>query len=148
MITQPTAVIARNRNCPGSSAKSGLWPRQRPESQFFQRKFAYRPPLRGGTWAPSRGTWAVTNFILQRARLLAVIAATSRVRCAWFDHSRREKRRCGASCVAPALAHILARLSAPVVDTNTTAVALTILRGSGVTMIVSIARPSFRLDFT
>src|SRR3954451_916053 len=47
-------------NCPGSSAKSGLWPRQRPESQFFQRKFAYRPPLRGGTWAPSRGTWAVT----------------------------------------------------------------------------------------
>jgi hypothetical protein len=49
------------RNCPGSSAKSGLWPRQRPESQFFQRKFAYRPPLRGGTWAPSRGTWAVTN---------------------------------------------------------------------------------------
>src|SRR3954470_10169288 len=35
-------------NCPGSSAKSGLWPRQRPESQFFQRKFAYRPPLRGG----------------------------------------------------------------------------------------------------
>src|SRR3954463_15264744 len=50
-----------NRNCPGSSAKSGLWPRQRPESQFFQRKFAYRPPLRGGTWAPSRGTWAVTR---------------------------------------------------------------------------------------
>src|SRR3954452_12886863 len=49
-------------NCPGSSAKSGLWPRQRPESQFFQRKFAYRPPLRGGTWAPSRGTWAVTIF--------------------------------------------------------------------------------------
>jgi len=35
-------------NCPGGSAKSGLWPRQRPESQFFQRKFAYRPPLRGG----------------------------------------------------------------------------------------------------
>src|SRR3954465_5459968 len=52
--------MARKGNCPGSSAKSGLWPRQRPESQFFQRKFAYRPPLRGGTWAPSRGTWAVT----------------------------------------------------------------------------------------
>src|SRR3954467_4798017 len=52
------------RNCPGSSAKSGLWPRQRPESQFFQRKFAYRPPLRGGTWAPSRGTWAVTGFLM------------------------------------------------------------------------------------
>src|SRR3954463_15568884 len=56
-----------NRNCPGSSAKSGLWPRQRPESQFFQRKFAYRPPLRGGTWAPSRGTWAVTfNICIDR----------------------------------------------------------------------------------
>src|SRR4051812_37702805 len=53
----------KNRNCPGSSAKSGLWPRQRPESQFFQRKFAYRPPLRGGTWAPSRGTWAVTILV-------------------------------------------------------------------------------------
>jgi len=52
------------RNCPGSSAKSGLWPRQRPENQFFQRKFAYRPPLRGGTWAPSRGTWAVTALAL------------------------------------------------------------------------------------
>jgi transposase len=32
---------------------------------------------------------------------LAVIAATSGVRCAWFDHIRREKRTCGASCVAP-----------------------------------------------
>src|SRR3954454_21817960 len=50
----------KNRNYPGSSAKRGLWPRQRPEIQFFQRKFSYRRPLRGGTWAPSRGTWAVT----------------------------------------------------------------------------------------
>jgi hypothetical protein len=33
---------------------------------------------------------------------LAVIAATSEVRCAWFDHIRREKRTCGASCIAPA----------------------------------------------
>src|SRR5206468_3984048 len=53
--------FTQKRNCPGSSAKSGLWPRQRPESEFFQRKFAYRPPLRGATWAPSRGTWAVTQ---------------------------------------------------------------------------------------
>src|SRR5205085_8791532 len=62
-LLRDKALSQKNfRNCPGSSAKSGLWPRQRPESQFFQRKFAYRPRLRGGTWAPSRGTWAVTNF--------------------------------------------------------------------------------------
>ena len=68
-------------NCPGSSAKSGLWPRQRPESQFFQRKFAYRPPLRGGTWAPSRGTWAVTAH----------------------DHKPAQNCVCGVSARTPAL---------------------------------------------
>src|SRR4051812_10663910 len=73
------------RNCPGGSAKSGLWPRQRPESQFFQRKFAYRPPLRGGTWAPSRGTWAVTK------NLLALIERLTFVRSFGLDPQRRER---------------------------------------------------------
>src|SRR5215213_9969228 len=40
------------------------------------------------------------EFYSPTARLSAVIAATSEVRCAWFDHIEREKRTCGASCVA------------------------------------------------
>src|SRR3954447_11560333 len=79
--SQKEEVVTKG-NCPGSSAKSGLWPRQRPESQFFQRKFAYRPPLRGGTWAPSRGTWAVTTFLRTRALGLPASGVDWPVRCA------------------------------------------------------------------
>src|SRR3954454_2315182 len=84
-------VLQQNGNCPGSSAKSGLWPRQRPESQFFQRKFAYRPPLRGGTWAPSRGTWAVTDIVAfvkfqgQIDDFSHGKASTTHIRCAAVD---------------------------------------------------------------
>src|SRR3954451_6027261 len=86
-------ALILDRNCPGSSAKSGLWPRQRPESQFFQRKFAYRPPLRGGTWAPSRGTWAVTLDLA--------------IRCHWTFHPRSPAR--GEDSVARYL-HLLKRV--------------------------------------